>query len=83
MLSINLAAIILLVLFCLYFTIITFQIRKQVNRLSARVERIMVALQIPEQGKKGKKAKAAQTKKGLQLDDNDIEKLKNIGVGME
>jgi hypothetical protein len=83
MLSLNIAAIILLVLFCLYLTIFTFQIRKQVNRLNARIERIMAALKIPEQGKTGKKAKAANTKKGLQLDDNDIWKLKKIGVGMD
>ena len=51
--------------------------------LVARVERIMAALKIPEQGKTGEKAKAAGTKKGLQLDDNDIRKLKKIGVGMD
>jgi cell division protein FtsL len=83
MLSLNIAAIILLVLFCFYLTILTFQIRKQVNRLNARIERIMAALKIPEQGKTGQKAKAAKTKKGLQLDDNDIRKLKKIGVGMD
>jgi len=32
---------------------------------------------------KGEKAKNRKDKKGVQLDEDDIEKLKNIGVGIE
>ena len=83
MLSIVIAGIILLVLFCLYLAVLTFQIRKQVNRLNARIERIMAALKIPEQENTGKKANAAKARKGFQLDDSDIQKLKKIGVGID
>jgi hypothetical protein len=43
----------------------------------------MLALQIQEEGKIDKKAKSGRDRKGLQLDDNDIQKLKKIGVGMD
>ena len=82
-LLIIIAGICLVLLFCFFLAIFTLQIRKQVNRINIRLERIMLALQIQEEGKIDKKAKSGRDRKGLQLDDNDIQKLKKIGVGMD
>ena len=82
-LLIIIAGFCLVLLLCFFLAIFTLQIRKQVNKINIRLERIMMALQIQEEGKIDKKAASGRTKKGLQLDDNDIQKLKKIGVGMD
>jgi len=54
-LLIIIAGICLVLLFCFFLAIFTLQIRKQVNRINIRLERIMMALQIQEEGKIDKK----------------------------
>jgi len=71
-----------LVVLCFLITICVFQIRNQAYETNKSLKKIMDVLQIRLE-KKGEKAEKRKDKKGLQLDDNDIEKLKNIGVGME
>ena len=71
----------MVLLLCFGLIIFTLQIRKQVNTINRRLEKIMMALKIAENDKVEKKSKS--NKKGLQLDDNDIQKLKKIGVGMD
>ena len=83
MVLIVIAGIFMLLLFCFFFAILTLQIRKQISRINIRLERIMMALKIQEDGKVEKKVTSRRDKKGLQLDDNDIQKLKKIGVGMD
>ena len=83
MVLIVIAGILVLLLFCFFFAVLILQIRKQVNRINIRLERIMMALKIQEEGKAEKKVTPGRDRKGLQLDDNDIQKLKKIGVGMD
>jgi len=51
--------------------------------MNMRLERIMFAMQIDAESRSEKKTTPSRDKKGLQLDDNDIQKLKNIGIGMD
>lgn len=78
----SLAIFCCLVILCFLITICVFQIRKQTYETNKSLKKIMEVLQIRSE-KKGEKVKQRKDKKGLQLDDNDIKKLKNIGVGME
>ena len=73
----------MVLLLCFGLTISTLQIRKQVNTINRRIEKIMMALKIIEDGQTEKKSKSGKTRKGLQLNDHDIQKLKKIGVGMD
>jgi hypothetical protein len=73
----------MVLLLCFGLIIFTFQTRKQVNTINMRLEKIMMALKIIENGKIEKKSKSGKKKRGLQLNDNDIQKLKKIGVGMD
>ena len=77
------AGIFMVLLICILLTILVFLLRKQVKNIDMRFERVMSAMQIKENGKSEIKKTARADKKGLQLDDNDIQKLKNIGVGMD
>ena len=77
------AGIFLLLLFCISLTVLTLLIRNQVNKMNRRLERIMFAMQIDAESRSEKKTTPSRDKKGLQLDDNDIQKLKNIGIGMD
>jgi hypothetical protein len=80
---IMIAGIVGLLLFCLGLVILAVQIRRQVNRIDMRLEKLILALNIQEAGETEKIAKPARRRKGLQLDDADIEKLRKIGVGMD
>ncbi len=73
----------MVLLICILLTILVFLLRKQVKNIDMRLERVMSAMQIKENGRSEKKKPARADKKGLQLDDDDIQKLKNIGVGMD
>ena len=77
------AAIFMVLLLCISLTILVLLLRKQVKNIDMRLERVMSAMQIKENGTSEKKKPARVDKKGLQLDDDDIQKLKNIGVGMD
>ena len=77
------AGIFLILLFCIALTILTLLIRHQVNKMKMQLERLMPAMQTRDVRESKKKATSAGDKKGIQLDDNDIQKLKNIGVGMD
>ena len=77
------AGIFLVLLLCISLTILTLLIRNRVNKMNMRLDKVMSALQIKEASKSEKKKTSSKDKKGLQLDDNDIQKLKNIGVGMD
>ena len=73
----------MVLLFCISLTILVLLIRNQVNKMNMRLESVMSAMQIKERTGSKKKKTSSGDKKGLQLDDDDIQKLKNIGVGMD
>lgn len=77
------AGIFMVLLLCISLTILTILVRDRINRMNIRLEKMMSAMQITEESEPEKKKTPAKDKKGLQLDDNDIQKLKNIGVGMD
>jgi len=77
------AGIFIVLLLCISLTILVLLIRDQVKKMDLRLERVMSAMQIEEKSKPEKKKSSRADKKGLQLDDDDIQKLKNIGVGMD
>ena len=77
------AGIFMVLLLCISLTILTILVRDRINRMNIRLEKMMSAMQITEESEPGNKKTPAKDKKGLQLDDNDIQKLKNIGVGMD
>jgi hypothetical protein len=77
------AGIFMVLLFCISLTILTLLIHKKVNTINIRLQRIMSAMQIREDSGSEEKGTPKKDKKGLQLDDRDIQKLKNIGVGMD
>ena len=77
------AGIFLVLLLCISLTILVLLIRNQVKKIDLRLDRVLSAMQIQEQDRSEKKKPKRADKKGLQLDDDDIEKLKNIGVGMD
>ena len=67
----------LLLILCFFITIYVINIRKQVSEINRRLNKLMALIEIKEE------KKAIEDKKKLKLDDNDLEKLKSIGVGME
>ena len=73
----------MVLLLCISLTILVLLLRKQVKNIDMRLERVLSAMQIKENGGSEKKKPARTDKRGLQLDDDDIQKLKNIGVGMD
>ena len=77
------AGLFMVLLLCISLTILVLLIRNQVNKMNVRLESVMSAMQIKEEGGSKKKKPSGSDKKGLQLDDDDIQKLKNIGVGMD
>ena len=77
------AGIFLVLLLCISLTILTLLLRNRVKKMNLRLEKVMWALQIKEPGRSEEKKASSKDTKGLQLDDNDIKKLKNIGVGMD
>jgi hypothetical protein len=77
------AGIFLVLLLCISLTILTLLIRNRVNKMNMRLEKVMSALQIEAPSRSEEKETSSKDIKGLQLDENDIKKLKNIGVGME
>lgn len=77
------AGIFMVLLVCISLTILVLLIRNQVNKMNTRLESVMSAMQIEEETRSKKKKTSSEDKKGLQLDDDDIQKLKNIGVGMD
>ena len=77
------AGIFVVLFLCILLTILVLLLRKQVKDIDMRLERVMSAMQIKDNGGPEKKKPARADKKGLQLDDDDIQKLKNIGVGMD
>jgi hypothetical protein len=83
LLLIAVIGICMILLLCSGLIIFTLQTRKQVNTINMRLEKIMMALKIIENGEKEKESKSGKNKRGLQLNDNDIQKLKKIGVGMD
>lgn len=68
----------LLILFC-YITICVLAIRKQVHEINRRLNKLIALIEIKEKVRR----KLVANKQKLKLDDNDIEKLKSLGVGME
>ncbi|MBW2411109.1 MAG: hypothetical protein JRF72_15025 [Deltaproteobacteria bacterium] len=77
------AGIFLVLLLCISLTILVLLLRNRVKNIDLRLESVMSAMQIEENGRSKKKSTAPADKKGLQLDDDDIKKLRNIGVGMD
>jgi hypothetical protein len=77
------AGIFLVLLLCIWLTILTLLIRNRVNKMNLRLEKVVSALQIEAPDRSEEKETSRKDTKGLQLDENDIKKLKNIGVGME
>ena len=77
------AGIFLVLLLCISLTILTLLIRNRLNKMNTRLKKVMSALQIEAPSRSEEKETSRKDTKGLQLDENDIKKLKNIGVGME
>lgn len=70
-------ALCFLLILCFFITIYVLNIRKQVSEINRRLNKLMALIEKKEEEKK------IEDKKKLKLDDNDLEKLKSIGVGME
>ncbi len=77
------AGIFLVLLLCISLTILTLLIRNRVNKMNRHLEKVVSALQIEAPSRSEEKQTSSKATKGLQLDENDIKKLKNIGVGMD
>ncbi|UCG04851.1 MAG: hypothetical protein JSV83_13065 [Desulfobacterales bacterium] len=69
-----------LLMLCFLITIHVLGIRRQLNELSNKFIKIMNSLSMLDEDEKEKSIKA---RKGLKLDNADIEKLKQMGVGMD
>ena len=75
------AALCFFLILCCCITICVLDIRKQVREINRRLSKLIALIGIKENEKVIRKL--VVNKQKLKLDDNDIEKLKSLGVGME